>query len=236
MLSKAETILKHNLLFGMDCSKLIEKLKSGAIYDNCQIKIPDHWWMNDSRNGILKEWKMDLFKFIIQTPILKARSIDPLTNKLSMNFCGDYIKHCDEFMEHLVFIAHAAWALPLRGTKFLIALKCNTSFGIRNVYIIGDTLTLASTYSKTRALTMKERIKIRFADQHSYELIMKFEIFCSSLLEYCLHQVNLVCSISQNSNNNLSEAQTDYRLLQFRIAGKPISLEKLSNLIQKFFS
>jgi len=73
---------------------------------------------------------MDLLKMITQDPKLKAKYVDPTTNKLSTLFCRDYIKDCDEFMEHVVFIAHAEWAPPIRGPEFLTALKCNTACGI----------------------------------------------------------------------------------------------------------
>ncbi|KAH6597666.1 hypothetical protein BASA50_004272 [Batrachochytrium salamandrivorans] len=56
------------------------------------------------------------------------------------------------------------------------------------------------------------------------------------MLEYFLNLTDVHCPNSNDSDKDYYTAQTDYRLLQFRLSGKAVSPGKLSSLIRQFFS
>ncbi|KAH6589340.1 hypothetical protein BASA50_010086 [Batrachochytrium salamandrivorans] len=63
----------------------------------------------------------------------------------------------------------------------------------------------------------------RFADHRSCELLIAFEVFCLSMLEYFLNRAGAHCPNSNDSDKDYYTAQTDYRLFA-------ISLERKSGI------
>lgn len=112
-------------------------------------------------------------------------------------------------------------------------LKRNTTSRLRNVYISGPSITLATTYSKSRPLTMKEKVSFRSSDSETAKLLVVFEAFCSRMVEYCLKQTDV--HFLDQEEFQYEEPQTDYRYLQFHLSRKKISSEQLSTIIRNFF-
>ncbi|KAH9269764.1 hypothetical protein BASA83_008240 [Batrachochytrium salamandrivorans] len=137
-------------------------------------------------------------------------------------FCGDYITSCDHFMEindipgpcSLGSSSYEQWNSSRRSSA-IPRPDCETCF------LNGDTMALASTYSKSRPISVKERV-VFFDSQtiDSCELLIASEVFCLSMLEYFLNRTGAHCPNSNDSDKDYYTAQTDYRLLQFRLSGK----------------
>ncbi|KAH6595690.1 hypothetical protein BASA50_005664, partial [Batrachochytrium salamandrivorans] len=114
--------------------------------------------------------------------------------------------------------------LQLRAMEFSRRSSAIPRPDCKTCFLNGDTMALASTYSKSRPISVKERgFFFRFADHRSCELLIAFEVFCLSMLEYFLNRTGAHCPNSNDSDKDYYTAQTDYRLFA-------ISLERKSGI------
>ncbi|KAH9263380.1 hypothetical protein BASA83_013245 [Batrachochytrium salamandrivorans] len=78
----------------------------------------------------------------------------------------------------MIFLAHAVWAPPVTSNGIHHGAQVQYLDRIAKlVFLNGDTMALASTYSKSRPISVKERVVFfRFADHRSCELLIAFEL------------------------------------------------------------
>ncbi|KAH9251461.1 hypothetical protein BASA81_010626 [Batrachochytrium salamandrivorans] len=134
----------------------------------------------------------------------------------------------------MIFLAHAVWDPPVTSNG--IHHGAQVQYLDRIVKLVFLMVTQWRSHRPTLKVDQYQSKNglffSRFADHRSCKLLIAFEVFCLSMLEYFLNRAGAHFPNSKRFGQRLlhsSDGLSDF--LQFRLSGKAVSPGKLSSLI-----
>ena len=233
---KAWSLLDNHLLNGL---KMTQHFWSSCMemQDSLIAATPSYWFGSHCANKYVTEfWSGKLLQQYRAT-LLHG------DNTLNVQTAKSFLKCCDELQSYLYVLLQTCSGAPARATEISTMRICNSSIGLRNIFISGGMLFTVISYHKSRSVHGGVgRPVARFPDMDTAGLLMVYMVVIRPLeatVVQLLHdatqneETETAVPTSDLTPNVANSVGTRHRDYLFASRGTRVTVDRLRHYFEK---
>lgn len=175
---------------GLGLAEHLQLPKLTSVADDLSNKAVGYSFLTDPRNSYGDASKLVL-RAVLNTPTLADKflgPVHPVTGERAWNQHAMrlYILNVVEWLSLLAGRCETGSGAPIRGTELASMAINNSATRSRNLFFIGQHLCLIGQYSKTTALTRKDKLILHALDAVTSDLLMRYLVFYLPWIHVCI--------------------------------------------------